>query len=394
MQLSKIPLLRTANPRHLLYMCGFLVAAISVTVFSMVVYMHVERDIRDHAQFILDLSIKSFHPHIGYFFTVWFLSCFSQDMNTVLIISIGVLTASVLFKFLVSKQVVFQSVRPLPAETNPIWFGNLSILLVFILTFVHSLPVVKRFFLGQFPPNIWFNSTTIFLFPFAILLFWQSFRYLEDKDSRRLVWVLALCLMNIFIKPSFFFCFAAVFPLYCAARYKFGRPFWMASSVVAVSFLLILVQYYLIYVSPSFNSEPSGVTVAPFEVWIHTGARSILISFLASIPFPLAYISAYRKDLFKNAMFNYALSLFLVALMIWILFKETGVREYHCNFIWQLIVCNYLLHLTLVIDFLRRVRNSIHLTRMNIFLFSVLILEFVSGIVYFIYRMGYERHWS
>jgi len=50
----------------------------------------------------------------------------------------------------------------------------------FTLLFVFSLPSVqvftnKFYYLGQFTPNVWHNSTTIFLMPFALLLFCFGF---------------------------------------------------------------------------------------------------------------------------------------------------------------------------------------------------------------------------
>jgi hypothetical protein len=68
-------------------------------------------------------------------------------------------------------------------------------------------------YLSKFVPLVWHNSTTILLFPFAILLFWKQLKMLDTKNeisAKEIAVINILVVLNLLIKPSFIFAYAPV----------------------------------------------------------------------------------------------------------------------------------------------------------------------------------------
>ena len=61
----------------------------------------------------------------------------------------------------------------------------------------------------------------------------------------------------------------------------------------------------------------------------------------------------YGKKVFRHKHFVFALSLSLMGMVIFACFTETGHRQFHCNFIWQAIVTNYLLYMVSIHLFIK-----------------------------------------
>ena len=69
----------------------------------------------------------------------------------------------------------------------------------------------------------------------------------------------------------------------------------------------------------------------------------VIWNFLSSIFFPLSFVVLYFHKLKTNLILKYTWSIFAVAILVFLLFVETGPRAEHGNFIWQTIMSNYLL---------------------------------------------------
>ena len=104
---------------------------------------------------------------------------------------------------------------------------------VFLLLLVCPIPYANPFnplvnyFLGKVSPNIWHNSTTIFLMPFAILLFWKSYQVLSGTQKENTLLISMLVILNVFIKPSFFFVYVSVFPILLLFQFGISRSFFI-----------------------------------------------------------------------------------------------------------------------------------------------------------------------
>lgn len=84
-------------------------------------------------------------------------------------------------------------------------------LLILAPYFLFNLLFTGKAYLGTFTPNIWHNSTTIAVTPFAIFLFWLTCLFWESSQTskRQMAFIvfgmMGLVLVNLIIKPSFLF---------------------------------------------------------------------------------------------------------------------------------------------------------------------------------------------
>lgn len=259
------------------------------------------------------------------------------------------LAIAVAAKYLISVRIAEEE-----ASTSVSWklLGLLA-----ALSFAFSLPA-NSIYLGQLPPNLFHNSTEIFLLPLALLLFWLSAQFLRSGENRWLGWMAVVGAINVLAKPSFVFAVLAVFPLMALARFRFGARLWKAAGVSAVIALFVGLQYLYIYKSGAteevyrlagFGGEAqSEVRLDPFNVWSHF-SPNIPLSLLASLAFPLVAVAAYPRQIASYDLVRYSAALMAASVVIFSLFTETGVREFQGNFAWQAMVSNYILFLVVLI---------------------------------------------
>lgn len=232
-----------------------------------------------------------------------------------------------------------------PAAGLPFW----AALAAGLCAFTFSLPAAFPY-LGQLPPNVWHNSTTMLLMPFAIGLFWASLAYLRTGGPRLLWIMLLLAALNVAVKPSFVFCFLVVFPLAALITRRGRGEVLRAWLVAAATAVLVAAQYVYIYgTRPAGPNTPkaSGVALDPLRVW-SVYSDNIPVSLLCSYFFPLVALLVGGATIRRHLAVRYAATLAGVGLLFFVLFKESGYRELHGNFIWQAVVTNYLLFLVLV----------------------------------------------
>lgn len=129
------------------------------------------------------------------------------------------ITKSVLSQYLPNSFAVYCSFSLLFVYIIPV-FAYLKIFGIFLST--------NSMYLGYYVPNVWHNSTTIFLFPFAIFLFFLSCKQLECYCFKRNWIITLLVILNVFIKPSFFFVFVCAYPLMLLYKYGLKKSFWLS----------------------------------------------------------------------------------------------------------------------------------------------------------------------
>jgi len=228
----------------------------------------------------------------------------------------------------------------------------ISMLLIF------SLPTQTSFYLGQFPPNVWHNSTTIFVTPFALMLFWLSYRQLSAPTMRRLAVIAVLCVINVIAKPSFFLVFVVAYPLMLLRVFGLARARWIELLPVALGIIATTVIYYLTFVQSygDLYGGETAVVIRPFATWLRWSGN-IPLSLFCSLAFPICYCVAYREDLRTRQILQYAALCYAIAIGIFVVFAETGTRASHGNFMWQCIICSYILFWVTAVLFLEKLRN-------------------------------------
>lgn len=269
-----------------------------------------------------------------------------------------------------------------------------SILVSLSLLFVFTVfnPFTRAKYLGYFVPNVWHNSTTIFLFPFAILLFNYSLQQIKEFDKTRLFKISILVFLNIFIKPSFFFVWVSVYPLFILYHYRFSKEFWLNMAPIVVGIIFLALQYFYIYF---YTSSDSSVIIAPFDVFSNWTTYSrfstfsfFLFSIFFSFLFPLAYFILNFNQVKKNKDLLFTYACLIVSLGIFFILAEEGERKFHGNFYWQIVICVNLLFYQTLLSFIKDI-NDIKNTfqkksKKNSLLVYLYGLHLLSGIVYII----------
>lgn len=276
--------------------------------------------------------------------------------------------------------------------------------LALALGLVCSLPTadwwIKGYYLaGQPSPNYWMNGTLAVSYPFAIALFWQSYRQLQAPAAGWWRWQLLWIVLLAVSKPSYLFVFGLVYPAFLLWRHWQNRrilPAHLAPLVLAG--LLIVLEYYLVFLHPQsvyvqdFNrGQPSGVVFRPFEAWrLYTS--NIPFSILAAALFPLSVAVLFWAELRSRLLFWYSWAGFGVSLAISAAFMQTGEEFYNWSLRFQQYIAAYLLFLASVIFVWEKIRlNGYRVSERKLKWCAALFsLHLVSGVVYLL-KMWWTR---
>jgi hypothetical protein len=315
-----------------------------VTFFGSLLMLDRQSDVQLHMRFLQEIlrGERAFPPNFVYYFLVLILSFFQNNLQLFYISSTVILATAVTAKFILTKKFISNKIEH---TKNTDTSKTVAILLSICLLFSFSIPWPQfNWYLGQIPPNVWHNPTTILLMPFAIGLYILSIEQLKQANNQRIKWIYFLVLLNVFIKPSFFFVYSVAYPFFLFCKFRFGPSFWKNVLPVFAGFAGMFLVYHFVY------ETQSGVKIVihPLYVW-RLYSHNIVGSLALSLAFPLVYILLYWPSLFKDRAFQFALTLFLGGILIFSLFSEMG-RESEGNFFWQCVVTMYILLMTLIAD--------------------------------------------
>ena len=345
---------------------GVLVSAFLLffLIYILVLNLLFVEDLSDHARFALEI-IKGERSVPGNFLLYWLvalLTLFSDNITYYEVALCLLIAGATTYKLgWTQKRIgeigLFQS-----RTKKAYWFSvltALSLIFVFVIP-VPSYFVTDRFYLGNFVPNMWHNSTTIFLFPFAIILFYQSYKQLVEYKPKRNILIFILILLNVFIKPSFFFVFVCVYPLFMLIRYKFSKSFWQSLLPLLLGGLCLILEYYLIYISEKGNAmvaEESSVIISLFSSYKeYSPLRMLPLALLFSLLFPTVYYICNYRKLKKDILAWYVALSLAVALLVYFVLAESGPRAAHGNFYWQIIISVWLFYFQSLIFLLKDVK--------------------------------------
>lgn len=358
--------------------------------YALIFVFNTQTDIQLHTGRVMEIIMGlDFPPNFLYFIVVYAVGLFQKDYQTLLFASLIVVSLSVAYKFFLTTRIFIQEteIERSLSKNQTLLIANvvgLVLATVFCIYLPKELNLTKYFYLGQIPPNVWHNSTVIFLMPFSLLLYWESYKLLTKFETKRFLFVVGLILLNILIKPSFFFCFIPVFPIIALFKFGFKKEFFLSMLPIIVGIILLVLQFVLIYWLGSYGKPgESSIAFEPLTAWrIYTD--NIFVSFLLSTLFPVLYLIFYSKRVINQPFLYYAYSLFAVAVVIMSLFVEKGPRESDGNFFWQAIVCNYILFFAVTIDLAKNLLQERKLNFKDIILAGVLALHLFSGWIYLV----------
>jgi hypothetical protein len=329
-----------------------LAAALAAVVFAEELHLHLVSDLPAHVR-VAQVSIDrgEFPGDALYYLLLAAVTGLSTSRETLEVAAVALLAVAVGAKTAISLRIAAAELGKAAPRTHALLAAA-----VFLLAFAFSLPTDTPY-VGQLPPNVWHNSTTILLMPFALALFWCSLRFLRTAETRWLWWSAAALALNVATKPSLVLVWVVVFPI--AAVLRLGRrppALRRAALLLAAALALLGAQYAYVYSADpasarlyGADSRASHVTVAPFAVWGRL-SDDVLLSLLASLAFPLAAAAVYRRRLWRSDMVRYAAGLMAAAVALFALLEESGPRLLHGNFAWGANVANYLLFLAVAIQ--------------------------------------------
>ncbi len=368
------------------------ILAASLTFFGAIFILDIETDIQAHLE-LLQKTIRGEMPiavNANFmFYLAAYIIALCQNNQFFLSVSASIVLAlAVTARFLLTRYYLEKHMqRILTVRINSgklLWFASLAMLLTFSLP-TFNLFLQNNYYLGQIPMNVWHNSTTILLMPFAMLLFFRSFEQLEKPTQRGILIITGMVALNLAAKPSFFFVFCMVYPLMLLWQFGLSRQFWQNMIPVMIGLGLLAAQYYAIYqigYRAGYTDERE-VVINFLAVW-HIFSPNIPLSLLASLVFPLTYLVSYPGDLAKNRLVQYSCLAYLASLVIFSILAETETHLGHGNFFWQTVVCSYLLFVVLLMQFIPKLLLAGLSGWKNRLILMAFALHAASGIIYLI----------
>jgi len=346
---------------------------------------HSEADFKLHAEQIGEFLRAGLVPvHFVYHYGVAAMTGFSTDLTRLIRASAVFVSLAVALKYLVSMGAAASWLDLLPRrdarDYQQLMGAGVGLLFVFCL----PLPG-QNWYLGQFPPNVWHNSTTLAVMPVAVLVFFYSAAYLESGEPRLLRVIVPLVLLANLTKPSLFFSYAVAFPLIALLRFGLRRPFVLSLLPVLAGGALVVAFVAQLFFDPGHAriSDDTEATLAlgwffPWKVW----SSNIPLSLLNSLLLPLLFLLAYPRRCLGDLRIRFAVTMLIVGLPIFAFVHETGVRALHGNLSWQNIIVNYLLHLSMLVAFLALKRETPAYSWRDRVLVAAFVAEALVGAVY------------
>lgn len=367
----------------------FIIGA-SLVTFSVILAENYNTDLDGHIHLLeLHLQNGKFPVPPLYYSGLYLLKQIfftNYKVNTVLLLSL-----SVLWKFELSLKYISNYTQLKKSDLNVV-----LVLVGLMFFFPVYLPGIdgSKLYLGKFTPNIWHNSTAIFAFPFSLLLFFRSIKYIERPNRKDLTLLFLLSFLILMSKPSFLFAFIPVFPVMYILRKKvIDVHLFNLSILCLIMTSALVVMAWWIYKNGQldillYGGEKTEVLFAPFEVWLNW-TNVPHLDLMTSFLFLMLYIGFNYRRLLKDWYFGYSLLLLIVVVFVFWGFAESGERFAHGNFYWQVPVCVFLVYLVVVKDWLgmvtvkRSIKETIRaLNTRNRILLYAFSLHVASGGVY------------
>lgn len=172
------------------------------------------------------------------------------------------------------------------------------------------------------------------------------------------------------------------------------RNIVIMGSTVFPSLAVLAVQYILIYVSGNTDGA-SGIEVVWFSDLMWNGTPGhMFVKLFRSFAFALVVIVlAYRrKDKKTDINMVFSIMLYVVSLVVFSMFKETGPRAGHGNFGWAIPMGFYAMYLYIVPWFMQKYKeyrsvDTHKKTAIDGYVFFIgiilLLAHLISGIWYF-----------
>ena len=173
-----------------------------------------------------------------------------------------------------------------------------SLLLVYVIPLLCFLKPFGIFqshvnmYLGYLVPNVWHNSTIIFMMPFSMGLYFLSVKQLREFSVKRNIYMILLSVVCVLVKPSFFFIFVVVWLVMAFWRYKFMKEFWLSILPILAGGICTLYVYLTIFEQ---STDGSGVVISLMPMLTIEFWNNKILYLLISLSLPIIFIGLYGK---------------------------------------------------------------------------------------------------
>ncbi len=342
-------------------------------------------DIKVHNFLLLDyLKEGAFPAPPGYYGVIYLVDLVFQYKYPLVLSALLILTFSFWWKYYLTFSWIQQQVRIDQRYVFLLTFSLLFISPIFIPAIDGS-----YWYLGKFTPTIWHNSTLIAVFPFCILLVRETLDWVDSKEKKYLPRLIGLGVIIMLIKPSFLFCFIPALPVFAVWFYPQEKKMFAQAIGISITllFLLFLEKLWIFDLDPMITKmytleEQSQVVINPLRVHLHFSKEPIF-DFLTSFPSTLVFLLFFGKMAFKSQFFRFSFLLLGFALAVYLIFAESGFRELHGNFYWQIPIALFLHYLSMVILVIQVFLKQGKRINLKIGIFGlVYLIQFLFGLVY------------
>jgi len=260
----------------------------------------------------------------------------------------------------------------------------------------------KNLYLGQSACGIWHNVTLLMVKPFAFLSIFFTIRFIQAANIKFFIVALLSTIISIFAKPSFIIIYLPalyVFVFYFIYQSKrtilqnllqiknvlYKHIFYYLILVTFFSILILIIQFLIIY--GGGNPVESKIIFDFLGVWsLYT--PNIIISLVLIIAFPILVLILMPHK--KSDFYIFSLIMFIISLIIYSLFAESGLRYSDGNFAWSMHIAYHILFLFSTIEFIKG--YDLLVSWEKHLLSIVLSLHILSGLYYFVQILNGQHY--
>ena len=350
--------------RSIVYISIFTSFIFSFYYLLLLVILSVKNDIILHVEIIEAWcgDREALPANFGFYKVVHLISGFTCNLRTLLLTASLVLGlawgATVFVSGRLAKYVLAVHGEELVREHSTIRTTVLILLAAVCSCLLFPLPVsTSVWYLGLLPPNVYHNSTIISALPFGIAAFAIGVRRLTTatvSDPRTDLLLASLLVLGTAFKPSFAFAFLPAYGLIFAwkVRFQVAALLPLILSLLPVS-LFILWQLVWTNQHQGVNVDGPSHLVLGLAGW-HTFLPNyqlghVVACAISSFALPiLAYVM--RPDWLRKLAHLLAVLCVFMAMAVFMLVHETGLRASHGNFTWQVVAANHILHWVVLLE--------------------------------------------
>lgn len=331
----------------------------AIFTFMMFTFREKTTDMFEHAYAVWKkVAVEGTHMFSGNFilyFTVNLLTLFSGNQ-----LAIAIVFPLFIALCNTAKYVVVRNAFALEVEQRWARMAAAALLFVYIFPLLYLFggiwPEIDNMLLGYIVPNVWHNSTVLCMMPFAIVVYLLSLKQLEHYDAKRNIYIGLALIVSILIKPSFYFVYGVVFPVIYWIRYRFSKEFWHLMLPIFIGVFFVLYEYLTIFLLyPSNEGDGVVISLSRLAVWSFWKIR--WQTWLVSLLFPILFVILYKKEIRRDLEFYALVGMLAVAVGIFLLCAETGIRASHGNFAWQMYIAMWFIYYYILKVIIRNVQH-------------------------------------